>query len=375
MRVVCYYNVIMRRDNFQLRQHGEAMVESAALFEEDVDPENQPSAEAETRFEWAQRGVGLYVAKNPEEQREWAQWIRRWSGDDNCNLMELSVTELMSGTNILPPRNEAERAIVGLSNTLDVSSRINNPNIDMVGVARMIADARVDPEETDVLIVGCPDVYAPGKFATIDRFELACNVGNRSALEAQERSKQGLEDDIESKDTRLKFLSMRLQTYIQEKINTIGDHEAIISALRTEGRQISPELADALEYEYCKRIRNFIDIGSSYRHIPPNVKIAFIVGPNMFDKMVGRSCSYGYSTVQEVQQLGIGVHGFGSDDPAVDSRAKWEGLREEAWSADPGHEMRKAALIYAKYQLPRALREDMAPPKRDDATSPENDDF
>lgn len=229
-------------------------------------------------------------------------------------------------------------------------------------------------ESIQNLIVRYPDIYVPEKFGTIDLFNLACDVGNRSALEAQERSKQGLEDDIESKDTRLKFLSMRLQTYIQEKINTIGDHEAIISALRTEGRQISPELADALEYEYCKRIRNFIDIGSSYRHIPPNVKIAFIVGPNMFDKMVGRSCSYGYSTVQEVQQLGIGVHGFGSDDPAVDSRAKWEGLREEAWSADPGHEMRKAALIYAKYQLPRAAYEDIGPSKHDDTDSSENYD-
>lgn len=114
----------MNRDNFQLREHGGTMAQAFKLLEGDMEPKNQPSAEAETRFEWAQQGIGLYVARNPEEQQDWVRWIRRWSGDDNCNLMELSVTELMSGTNILPPRNEAERAIVGLSNTLDVSSRI-----------------------------------------------------------------------------------------------------------------------------------------------------------------------------------------------------------------------------------------------------------
>lgn len=368
-----YYYKIMNRDNFQLREHGGTMGDFEFL-ERDMEPKNQPSAEAETRFEWAQQGIGLYVARNPEEQQDWVRWIRRWSEGDNCNLMEFSVTELMSGVNILPPRNEAEEVAIGFSNILDVPSRSNNPNMDLLGASRMVSDARVDSEETDTLIVRYPDIYVPEKFGTIDLFNLACDVGNKSALEAQEHADQDLKDDIESKDTRLKFLSMRLWTYIQEKVNTIGDHESIISALRAEGRQISPELADALEYEYYKHIRSFVDIGSSYRRIPPNMRIALIVGPSMFDKMVGRGYAYGYSTVQELQELGLGVYGFGSDDPVVDSKAKWRDLRNATWRVDPEYEMRKAALIYAKYQLPRAVCEDIAPSKNDDADSSENYD-
>ena len=146
MCVVCYYNVIMNRDNFQLREHGGTMGDFEFL-ERDMEPKNQPSAEAETRFEWAQQGIGLYVARNPEEQQDWVRWIRRWSEGDNCNLMEFSVTELMSGVNILPPRNEAEEVAIGFSNILDVPSRSNNPNMDLLGASRMVSDARVDSEE------------------------------------------------------------------------------------------------------------------------------------------------------------------------------------------------------------------------------------
>ena len=104
------------------------------------------------------------------------------------------------------------------------------------------------------------------------------------------------------------------------------------------------------------------------------MRIALIVGPSMFDKMVGRGYAYGYSTVQELQELGLGVYGFGSDDPVVDSKAKWRDLRNATWRVDPEYEMRKAALIYAKYQLPRAVCEDIAPSKNDDTDSSENYD-
>lgn len=373
MCVVCYYNVIMNRDNFQLREHGGTMAQAFNLLERDMTPKNQPSVEAENSFEFSQGGVGLYIARSPEEEQDWARWIRQWSERDNCNLMEFSVTELMSASNILPPRDGIEEASIDLFDRCGVLSRKNNPNIDIVGVACMMADARVDSEETDVLIVECPDIYVPGKFETIDHFKLACESGNMSALEMQKRTNQNLKDDIESADVRLKYLSARLRKYIQEKVNTIGDHESIISALRTEGRQTSPELADALEYEYYEHLRRFVDVGSAYRHIPPNVKIALIVGPSMFDKMTGGYMS-GYSTVQEVRDLGIGTYDFRSKDPITESMERRKDLQSATWRVDPEYEMRKAALIYAKYQLPRAVCEDIAPPKNDDTDSSENYD-
>lgn len=373
MRVECYYNGIMNRDNFQLREHGGTMAQAFKLLEGDMAPKNQPSAEAKNSFEFSQGGVGLYIARSPEEEQDWARWIRRWSESDNCNLMEFSVTELMSASNILPPRDGIEEASIDLFDRCGVLSRKNNPNIDIVGVARMMADARVDSEETDVLIVECPDIYVPGKFETIDHFKLACEFGNMSALEIQKRTNQNLKDDIESADVRLKYLSARLRKYIQEKVNTIGDHESIISALRTEGRQTSPELADALEYEYYEHLRRFVDVGSAYRHIPPNVKIALIVGPSMFDKMTGGYMS-GYSTVQEVRDLGIGTYDFRSNDPITESMERRKDLQNATWRVDPEYEMRKAALIYAKYQLPRAVCEDIAPSKNDDTDSSENYD-
>lgn len=373
MRVECYYNGVMNRDNFQLREHGGTMAQAFNLLERDMTPKNQPSVEAENSFEFSQGGVGLYIARSPEEEQDWARWIRQWSERDNCNLMEFSVTELMSASNILPPRDGIEEASIDLFDRCGVLSRKNNPNIDIVGVACMMADARVDSEETDVLIVECPDIYVPGKFETIDHFKLACESGNMSALEMQKRTNQNLKDDIESADVRLKYLSARLRKYIQEKVNTIGDHESIISALRTEGRQTSPELADALEYEYYEHLRRFVDVGSAYRHIPPNVKIALIVGPSMFDKMTGGYMS-GYSTVQEVRDLGIGTYDFRSKDPITESMERRKDLQSATWRVDPEYEMRKAALIYAKYQLPRAVCEDIAPPKNDDTDSSENYD-
>lgn len=373
MRVECYYNGIMNRDNFQLREHGGTMAQAFKLLEGDMEPKNQPSAEAKNSFEFSQGGVGLYIARSPEEEQDWARWIRRWSESDNCNLMEFSVTELMSASNILPPRDGIEEASIDLFDRCGVLSRKNNPNIDIVGVACMMADARVDSEETDVLIVECPDIYVPGKFETIDHFKIACEFGNMSALEMQKRTNQNLKDDIESADVRLKYLSARLQKYIQEKVNTIGDHESIISALRTEGRQTSPELADALEYEYYEHLRRFVDVGSAYRHIPPNVKIALIVGPSMFDKMTGGYMS-GYSTVQEVRDLGIGTYDFRSNDPITESMERRKDLQNAMWRVDPEYEMRKAALIYAKYQLPRAAYEDIGPSKNDDTDSSENYD-
>lgn len=363
----------MNRDNFQLREHGGTMAQAFKLLEGDMAPKNQPSAEAKNSFEFSQGGVGLYIARSPEEEQDWARWIRRWSESDNCNLMEFSVTELMSASNILPPRDGIEEASIDLFDRCGVLSRKNNPNIDIVGVACMMADARVDSEETDVLIVECPDIYVPGKFETIDHFKIACEFGNMSALEMQKRTNQNLKDDIESADVRLKYLSARLQKYIQEKVNTIGDHESIISALRTEGRQTSPELADALEYEYYEHLRRFVDVGSAYRHIPPNVKIALIVGPSMFDKMTGGYMS-GYSTVQEVRDLGIGTYDFRSNDPITESMERRKDLQNAMWRVDPEYEMRKAALIYAKYQLPRAAYEDIGPSKNDDTDSSENYD-
>ena len=77
-------------------------------------PKNQPSAEAKNSFEFSQGGVGLYIARSPEEEQDWARWIRRWSESDNCNLMEFSVTELMSASNILPPRDGIEEASIDL---------------------------------------------------------------------------------------------------------------------------------------------------------------------------------------------------------------------------------------------------------------------
>ena len=349
------------------------MAQAFKLLEGDMAPKNQPSVEAENSFEFSQGGVGLYIARSPEEEQDWARWIRQWSESDNCNLMEFSVTELMSASNILPPRDGIEEASIDLFDRCGVLSRKNNPNIDIVGVACMMADARVDSEETDVLIVECPDIYVPGKFETIDHFKLACGSGNMSALEMQKRTNQNLKDDIESADVRLKYLSARLRKYIQEKVNTIGDHESIISALRTEGRQTSPELADALEYEYYEHLRRFVDVGSAYRHIPPNVKIALIVGPSMFDKMTGGYMS-GYSTVQEVRDLGIGTYDFRSNDPITESMERRKDLQNATWRVDPEYEMRKAALIYAKYQLPRAVCEDIAPSKNDDTDSSENYD-
>lgn len=239
MRVECYYNGIMNRDNFQLREHGGTMAQAFKLLEGDMAPKNQPSAEAKNSFEFSQGGVGLYIARSPEEEQDWARWIRQWSESDDCNLMEFSVTELMSASNILPPRDGIEEASTDLFDRCGVLSRKNNPNIDIVGVACMMADARVDSEETDVLIVECPDIYVPGKFETIDHFKLACEFGNMSALEMQKRTNQNLKNDIESADVRLKYLSARLRKYIQEKVNTIGDHESIISALCTEGRRVS----------------------------------------------------------------------------------------------------------------------------------------
>ena len=349
------------------------MAQAFKLLEGDMAPKNQPSAEAKNSFEFSQGGVGLYIARSPEEEQDWARWIRQWSESDDCNLMEFSVTELMSASNILPPRDGIEEASIDLFDRCGVLSRKNNPNIDIVGVACMMADARVDSEETDVLIVECPDIYVPGKFETIDHFKIACEFGNVSALEMQKRTNQNLKDDIESADVRLKYLSARLQKYIQEKVNTIGDHESIISALRTEGRQTSPELADALEYEYYEHLRKFVDVGSVYRHIPPNVKIALIVGPSMFDKMTGGYMS-GYSTVQEVRDLGIGTYDFRSNDPITESMERRKDLQNAMWRVDPEYEMRKAALIYAKYQLPRAAYEDIGPSKNDDTDSSEDYD-
>lgn len=353
----------MRRDNFQLREHGAMMAQSAVFLDGDIQPEHQPSVEAKNSFEWSFRGVGLYVARSPEEQQDWARWIRKWS--DGCNLMELSVTELMSASNILPPCSENEQIAMDMLNGYEVLSRKNVPNMDIIGVACMMADARVDSEETDVLLVNWPEEKRSDKVKEIEQFELACEVGNTSAREARKRANEALKDDIEDDDTSLAVLSTRLRSYIQKKIDTIGDHESIVADLHTEGQQVSPVLAEALVYEYYESMLKFVDAGSLYRHLPSNTKIALVLDTGTFNNIMRNRG--GYSTIQEAQDNGIGIYGFNSDNPVTDALDKMRELRGVEWEVDPSYELRKASLIYAKYQLPRA--------KYQDITSQDSEDF
>lgn len=352
----------MRRDNFQLREHGAMMAQSAVFLDGDIQPEHQPSVEAKNSFEWSFRGVGLYVARSPEEQQDWARWIRKWS--DGCNLMELSVTELMSASNILPPCNENEQVAMDMLNGYEILSRKNVPNMDIIGVACMMADARVDSEETDVLLVNWTEGKRSDKVKEIEQFELACEAGNTSAREARKRANEALKDDIEDDYTSLAVLSTRLRSYIQKKIDTIGDHESIIANLRAEGQQISPELADALVCEYHEHMLKFVDAGSLYRHLPPNTKMALVLDVGVFDNIMRNHG--GYSTIQEAQDNGIGIHGFNSDNPVNDALNKMRELRDVAWEIDPSYELRKASLMYAKYQLPRAKYQDITPRSSED---------
>ena len=70
MCVVCYYNVIMNRDNFQLREHGGTMAQAFKLLEGDMAPKNQPSVEAENSFEFSQGGgLGCILPEAPKRNR------------------------------------------------------------------------------------------------------------------------------------------------------------------------------------------------------------------------------------------------------------------------------------------------------------------
>ena len=108
----------------------------------------------------------------------------------------------------------------------------------------------------------------------------------------------------------------------------------------------------------------FVDAGPLYRHLPPNTKVALVLDVGIFDNIMRNHG--GYSTIQEAQDNGIGIYGFNSDNPVTDALDKMRELRDVAWEIDPSYELRKASLMYAKYQLPRAKYQDITPRSSED---------
>lgn len=257
---------------------------------------------------------------------------------------------MMNVKNILQPTPD-ERLIKDGFRRLGVLSRKDSA-ADIVGVMGMMQEARFDLQETDVFIVQCPDMYTSEKFHDIAAFDRACLAGNVLATDLRKNSYDELMCKMDWDKKHVRHLSQRLDRFVRGQMENSADHEAILAALRHEGQQVSQDLAGALEYRYYQLLRDFINVGSVYRRLPDNTKVALIVDR---DTLIDLASGYksGYSSVQEAKDLGLGVYGFRTE-PVADVLEQMKRSQEQVWEGDPAREMIRAGLLHAEYKLPEA---------------------
>lgn len=320
---------------------------------------------AERSFCWGTHGVGVFSGTSGAETQFWTFMLQKFADtlqtEGQGAVAHLNVPQAFNPDLLMP--SEDERSIQEMR-AAGFAFRTGASDLAKA-VESVVSQTRIDETEPVTFIVTMPDI--PDHIAPLMRFDAARAAGNETAARLQIASAQEQRDyfatDTEAGSRHVRNLERRLKVFLDEIISEEAP-ERVPNRLRQTGEQISPLLAQGLEYLYYRRLLAFVDAGSGYRIVPKNVRIGLVVDATVYDAMLLRGLSYPYATVKTWDsEAALGCYATiprNRENHGVAVGNKIATLRHGMWQEDPVTPAMTAALIFAEAELPRLPAEDIS---------------